>query len=180
MKLRSVIAAAFLALPAASLAEINYTYVQGAYQVATDAKEHKWQIKGSYRINDNLYVTAEDGGVFDFRNASLGFIAPMDSLHLYGQLGLGDSSDGINPVLEGGARMALSDVLELRGAIRYMPEVYEKANTAVAEDADDDDELLFTLEANYRASDKISLIGGVSVPTEADGVIVELGVRFNF
>ncbi len=177
MKLRSVIAAACLALPAVSLAEINYTYVQGTYQVATDAKVHKWQIKGSYRINDSLYVAAEDGGVFDFRNASLGFIAPMDSLHLYGQLGLGDSADGINPVLEGGARMALSDVLELRGAIRYMPEVYEKA---VAAEVDDDNELLFILEGNYLASDKISLVGGISVPTEADGVILEFGARFNF
>lgn len=177
MKLRSIIAAACLALPAISVAEINYNYVQGIYQVATDAKLHKWQIKGSYRINDSLYVTAEDGGVFDFRNASLGFIAPMDSLHLYGQLGLGDSNDGINPVLEGGARMALSDVLELRGAIRFMPEVY---SSAVAADVDDDNELLFIVEGNYRAGEKISLVGGISVPTEADGVIIELGARFNF
>lgn len=178
MKLRSVIAAACLALPAMSVAEINYTYVQGTYQVWTEEKVHKWLIKGSYQVNDSLYLTAEDGGIFDFRNASLGFIAPMNNLHLYGQLGLGDSGDGLNPILEGGARLAAGDAMELRGAIRYMPEVY--AANGPAPGVTDDEELLFIVEANYFASEKISLVGGLSIPTEADGMILELGARYNF
>lgn len=182
MKIRSalVAAAAFCALPTLAVADkFDYTYIQGSYQVLTGEDANKWQIKGSYRINDQVYVTAQDGGIFDLRAGSVGLIAPMsETLHLYGEFGLMDSADGINPTIEAGARMALNDQLQVRGALRYMPDVYETLGQPKG--AKDDDELLIALEANYRTSERFSFIGGVSIPTEADGVLLEIGGRLHF
>lgn len=184
MKIRSalVAAAAFCALPTLAVADkIDYTYIQGSYQIHTDSDVNKWELKGSYRINDQLYVTASDGGVIDLRTATLGLIAPMnDTLHLYAELGLMDSNDGINALIEGGARMALNDQLEVRGGLRYMPDVYSKGLAMGAGSSSDDDELLFNVAAAYRTNERFSFIGGISIPTEADGVLLEIGGRLHF
>ncbi|MEY1662835.1 hypothetical protein [Isoalcanivorax beigongshangi] len=186
MKIRSalVAAAAFCALPTLAVADkFDYTYLQGSYQVLTGQDANKWQIKGSFRINDQVYVTAQDGGIYDLRTGTVGLIAPMsDTLHLYGEFGLMDSNDGINPLLEVGARMSLNDQLQVRGALRYMSDVYDTEKTALSgmKGVKDDDELLIALEANYRTSERFSFIGGVSIPTEADGVLLEIGGRLHF
>lgn len=187
MKLRYLLAASALCLPftAANAAEgISYNYAEASYQVWTDSKweQHNWALKGSFQVGDQFYVTAEDdylngawGG--NSRSGGLGFFAPLeDNLHVYGQLSFSNSgvkengkSTGIRPILEGGARFALNDELEVRGALRYMSNAYVE-----------EDELFIQLEGLYKLDSKVGFVGGLNIPTEADGVVLNLGARFSF
>lgn len=170
LKFRSFLAAAILAVPAAALADtLSYNYVQGSYQIWTDPDTHVWSLRGSYRIVDNAYVMVEDDNLFG-RAAGLGFIAPVQSnMHLYGELALGDNDDGFRPVLEGGLRMAVNNELELRGAVRF-----------ITDGAVDDDEILFIGEGAYHVNKNVAVVGGISIPVEADGLVLQIGGRFSF
>lgn len=177
MKLRYLLAASALCLPftAANAAEgISYNYAEASYQVWTDSKweQHNWALKGSFQVGDQFYVTAEDEyfGLAAQRSGGLGFFAPLDdNLHVYGQLSLADSNDGIRPILEGGARFALNNEIEARGALRYISDAYG-----------DEDEIFIQLEGLYKLDNKIGFVGGLAIPTEADGVVLNLGARFSF
>lgn len=187
MKLRSLFAAVivsstpFVANAAPANAGISYTYGEASYQAWTDSKydAHNWGLKGSYQVGDQFYITAEDdyltnkkiGG--SGRSGGVGFFAPLDdNLHLYGQLSLADSHDGLRPVLEGGARMALNNELEVRGALRFVSDAYLTPKK--------EDELFIHLEGLYKLDSRIGVVGGLAVPTEADGVVLNLGARFSF
>lgn len=197
MKLRYLLAASALCLPftAANAAEgISYNYAEASYQVWTDSKAHSWALKGSYQVADQAYLVAEDNYYFGMRSGGVGFFLPIeDNLHAYGQIALGDSNDGIRPILEGGARFALNDQLELRGALRYVADAYGK-NSAGSDfnfdlDFDDDDdwggngdkdEIFIQLEALYKLDSRIGFTGALTIPSEADGVVLNLGARFSF
>lgn len=173
MKIRALLVAAALTLPFAAQAQaasINYDYVQVSYNIWTDPDYHIWNLKGSYQVADNVYVTAEDAGSLLGRSAGAGYFFPLqDNLHLYGELSLGDSGDGFRPILEGGARMAINHQFEARGALRYIQDAYG-----------DDNEIMLIGEGAFHLNQKISLIAGLGIPTEADGVVLEFGGRFNF
>ena len=187
MKLRYLLAASALCLPfTATAAEgISYTYAEASYQVWTDSKweQHNWALKGSFQVGDQFYVAAEDdylnsvwGG--NSRSGGAGFFAPLDdNLHVYGQLSLADSNDGIRPILEGGARMALNNELEVRGALRYISDAYVIFD---GNGTSKEDELFIQLEGLYKLDNKIGFVGGLAIPTEADGVVLNLGARFSF
>lgn len=186
MKLRSLLAAVivsstpFVANAAPANTGISYTYAEASYQVWTDSKidTHNWALKGSYQIGDQFYVTAEDSylSLDDSRSGGFGFFAPLDdNLHLYGQLSLADSHDGLRPILEGGARMALNNELEVRGALRFVSDAY-----LVGLNNKKEDELFIHLEGLYKLDNKVSFVGGLAIPNEADGLVLNLGARFNF
>lgn len=168
MKLRSLALAALLALPGAALAgPLSYSYVQGSYQIWTE-DPHTWVLRGSYQVAENVYVMLEDTS--GMRNAGAGYFFPVQqNLHLYGELSLADSLDGFRPVLEGGARMAVSPELEVRGAIRY-----------IEDGAGLDDEILFIGEGAYHFSPRLAGVAAVAIPTENDGVFFQFGARFSF
>lgn len=183
MKLRHLLVASALCLPfTATAAEgISYTYAEASYQVWTDSKweQHNWALKGSFQVGDQFYLAAEDQYFAHAveRSGGVGFFAPLDdNLHVYGQLSLANSgmkengkSTGIRPILEGGARMALNNELEVRGALRYVSNAYVE-----------EDELFIQLEGLYKLDNKIGFVGGLAIPTEADGVVLNLGARFSF
>lgn len=184
MKLRYLLTASALCLPftAVNAAEgISYTYAEASYQVWTDSKweQHNWALKGSFQVGDQFYLAAEDQYFAHAveRSGGVGFFAPLDdNLHVYGQLSLANSgmkengkSTGIRPILEGGARMALNNELEVRGALRYVSNAYVE-----------EDELFIQLEGLYKLDNKIGFVGGLAIPTEADGVVLNLGARFSF
>lgn len=175
MKLRYLLAASALCLPftAVNAAEgISYNYAEASYQVWTDAKIHNWALKGSFQVGDQFYLTAEDEYFSQAvtRSGGVGFFAPLDdNLHVYGQLSLADHDDGIRPILEGGARFALNNEIEARGALRYISDAYG-----------DEDELFIQLEGLYKLDSKVGFVGGLAIPTEADGVVLNLGARFSF
>lgn len=184
MKLRHLLAASALCLPfTATAAEgISYTYAEASYQVWTDSKweQHNWALKGSFQVGDQFYLAAEDQYFAHAveRSGGVGFFAPLDdNLHVYGQLSLADSNDGIRPILEGGARMALNNELEVRGALRYISDAYVIFD---ANGTSKEDELFIQLEGLYKLDNKIGFVGGLAIPTEADGVVLNLGARFSF
>jgi hypothetical protein len=171
MKIRSLLVAAALAVPVAAHAQtsgISYDYAQISYEIWTDPDVHHWTLKGSYQVADNVYITAEDTS--GHRSAGAGYFFPVQrDLHLYGQLSLGDSGDGFRPILEGGARFAVNSQLEVRGAVRYISDAYGN-----------DDEIMLIGEGAYQLNQKIALVAGLGIPTEADGVVLQFGGRLNF
>lgn len=173
MKVRSLLMAAALAVPVAAHAQtsgISYDYVQVSYDIWTDPDVHQWTLKGSYQVADNVYVTGEDAGSYFGRSAGAGYFFPVqDNLHLYGQLSLADSHDGFRPVLEGGARMAINNQIEVRGALRYI------SNPSPAKD-----EIVLIGEGAFHLNEKVSLVAGLGIPNEADGVFLQFGGRLNF
>lgn len=174
MKVRALLLAALL-LPASAFAQglINYSYLQGSYEVWTDPDDHRWTLKGSYQFADNFYAFLEDTS--GFRHAGAGYYHPLRSnLHLYGQLGLADSDDGFRPVIEGGARWMLDQQLEIRGAVRFITDAYWDPRTG------HEDEILFVGEAVYNLNQSTGLVAALAIPTEADGVVLQFGGRFNF
>jgi len=176
MKLRAFLLAAALLLPGTVFAQglLSYSYLQGSYEVATDPDIHHWALEGSYQFANSAYAFIED--TRGFRQAGAGFYFPLQSnLHLYGQVGLADSDkkDGFKPVLEGGARFALDQQLELRGAVRFITDGYWWWPTTK-------DEIVFLGEAVYHLNQKAGLVAGLGIPTEADGVVLQLGGRLNF
>lgn len=176
MKLRAFLLAAALMLPGTVFAQglLSYSYLQGSYEVLTDPDFHHWTLKGSYQFADNVYAFIEDTS--GDRHAGAGYYFPLQSnLHLYGQLGLADSWDGFRPVLEGGARFALDQQIELRGAVRFISDAYVDEWSGKKED-----EVLFVGEGVYNLNQKASLVAGLGIPTEAKGVFLQFGGRLNF
>lgn len=177
MKIRSLLVAAALAVPVAAHAQtsgISYDYAQISYEIWTDPDVHHWTLKGSYQVADNVYVTAEDTS--GHRSAGAGYFFPVQQdLHLYGQLSLGDSGDGFRPILEGGARFAVNSQLEVRGAVRYISDGYFDGRRGRLKD-----EIMLIGEGVYQINNKIALVAGLGIPTEADGVVLQFGGRLNF
>lgn len=179
MKLRSLLAAVIISAPFAANAApantgISYNYGEASYQIFTDPDVHQWGFKGSYQVADQIYVTAEDSYLIEGRSGGVGFFAPLDdNLHLYGQFGLANSDDGLRPVIEGGARAALNNELEVRGALRYATDTTWKNDKLK-------DELFIQAEGQYKFNNQLAAVAGLAIPVEADGVVLNLGARFSF
>jgi hypothetical protein len=162
---------------------IRYTYLEATHQIYSKTDLYQWELKASYRINDQFYVALEDSNWLNSRSVSGGLILPLqDTLHVYVQLGLGDNAgvffdedfgpqgnDSLYPIIEGGLRAAVSDQIELRGALRLEPEAY--AN---------DSEISIILEGAFHLTSDFSLTAGVVLPDEAPGSVIRLGGRFHF
>lgn len=173
MKVRIFFLVMALLLSTAAFAQRpSYNYLQGSYDVATDPDVHRWALKGSYKFANSFYAFLED--TRGARHAGAGFFSPLQvNLHLYGQLGLADNNDGFRPVLEGGARWFVDQQLELRGAIRFISDGYDWWWTRK-------DEVVLLGEAVYQLDRGVGLVLGLGIPTEADGVILQLGGRLNY
>ena len=64
MKIKILASAAILAcLSGMAQADISYNYVQATYQMETDNDIFLWEVKGSYQVNDQLYVTMDDQNI---------------------------------------------------------------------------------------------------------------------
>ena len=188
MKLRTLLMAAVLAVPGAALAQqtpakpqskaLSYDYLQATYDIWTDPDVNQWKLRGSYRVHGNVYLMVEDSesvGPLGGRMGGAGFAWPLQpNLHVYGEFALADHVDGFRPVLEGGARMAIIPEVEVRGALRYITDGGFDDRTGV------EDEILFIAEGLYHLDRKVSLIGGLAVPVETDGIVLNFGARYGF
>ena len=173
MKLRTLLLAACL-LPFPLHAQgLNYSYLQGSYEVWTDPDTHEWVIKGSYEFADSFYAFLEDasGG----RHAGVGYYHPLRvDLHPYAQFGLADSRDGFRPVLEGGVRWMLDRQWEMRGLARFITDGH------IDQRGREDDELIFAAEGVYNLNRTAALVAALGVPMAADGLVLQFGGRLNF
>lgn len=167
-----------LAAERSSAQGIRYTYLEATHQIYSEGDLYRWELKGSYQIDDQFYVALEDSNLLNSRSVSAGLILPLqDTLHIYVQFGLGDSDDDMYPILEGGLRVAVSDQLELRGALRFEPEAY---SAGPGPGTDDDSELSIGLEGLFHVNQRFSLTAGLVLPTEADGEVIRIGGRVHF
>lgn len=169
MKIKNLaVGALMLGLSSLANAELGYTYVEATHQMYSELDVNMWELKGSYRINDQFFVSMEDSNLLNKRSGSFGVIFPVNELDAYGQFGLGDSVDDAYTIFEAGVRMAVNTEIEVRGAVRIEPEaLLGEGETSMIG------------EGLYHLSDKVALTGGLVLPSEADGNVIRLGARIN-
>jgi hypothetical protein len=177
MKIKTLMTSLVLiGLSAFAQADINYTYAQAVYQIYSEADAYIWEVKGSYQMNDKIYVSMEDQTMPTIfsgqRSGSIGtFVALENGMHIYGQVGLADSAPDMAPILEAGVRLEANGDFEVRGALRIEPELPvgggDTGETMIIGEA------LFHLEG-------FDVVGGLVLPSELDGNVMRFGVRKNF
>lgn len=152
-------------------ADLSYTYAEATHQIYSEGDTSVWELKGSYQINDQFFVSMEDSNLLNARSASVGIIVPLqqENLNVYAQLGLGNSGDDMYTIIEAGVRMAVTDEVEARVAVRLEPEAYPN-----------DGETLIIGEALYHVTEKVAFVAGLQLPSEADGQVIRLGARIHF
>jgi hypothetical protein len=175
MKARALLCAVFLlSISSFARAEITYTYAQAVHQIYSETDTYLWELRGSYQIHDNLYVSMEDQNLrgAGTRSGHVGIFSPMENgMHLYGELGVADYTPDLYPVLEGGIRFEANGDFEIRGAVRIEPEMPVGAG--------DTGETFLIGEALFHL-DKADLVGGLVLPNELDGSVLRLGARVSF
>lgn len=181
MKLQTLALVSVLSLVSGfAQAEITYNYVEASHQIYSETDSYRWEVKGSYQLTDNLYLGMEDGNITSSRSASIGgFLPQSNGMHIYGQFGLGNndlsggnmyqSGENMYPILEAGVRAELNGDFEVRGGLRLEPELVVGP--------DDTGEMMLIGEALFHINDSLDLVGGLVLPSEADGNIIRLGAR---
>ncbi len=152
--------------------------VQATYQIETEYDNYMWELKGSYQLNDALYITMDDqnirNAVAGQRSGSLGgFIALENGIHLYGQAGLADYANDMYPIFEAGVRLETIDDFELRAALRLEPEMPIPGTT-------DTGEMIIGGEAVYKGLKDFDLLGGIEIFDDLDTTVIRIGARINF
>jgi hypothetical protein len=188
---RNLLVAALAAVATPALADgLDYTYLEGRYSsLDVDGEDGDgFGIRGSYAINDNLYILGQYGSAdFDFLNTEAtelrvggGFHMPVqDGVDFVAELNWERTDveldnpfppfgriegDDNGVALSGGLRGMVTDKFELNGKVRYI-------------DYGDVDDTVLGLGAKYGINDRWSVVGEYET---GDTDAITLGVRLTF